>query len=102
LHILHFKFGTMYETQVDGETMRDLHRTVFEYFAQPLAVLWYVVAMSCVGIHVAHGLQSALQSLGINHPKYNCLFKCGGKLFAAGVAVGFSSLAIYCHLAGGQ
>jgi succinate dehydrogenase / fumarate reductase cytochrome b subunit len=100
LHILQFKFGPVYMTQIDGVEMRDLHKTVMEYFQGHLNTLWYVVAMICLGIHLSHGFSSAFQSLGLNHKKYNCALKCGGKLLAGFLAAGFSFLAIWAHVKG--
>lgn len=97
LHLINFKYGTYYETTVDGEVIRDLYRTVVEYFSNPLYVAWYVFAMFALGLHTAHGLQSSLQTLGANHPSYTPVFKIASGLYGIMVAFGFSALAIYCH-----
>jgi len=102
LHILGLKFGTYYETSYDGVKMRDLYRLVIEYFRQPSAVLGYVVAMLSLGIHLRHGFWSAFQSLGFNHPKYNNLLILISKAFAFIMAIGFSSLPIFCFYKGGN
>lgn len=102
LHLLQFKFGPVYMTMVDGVEMRDIYKTVIEYFQSPLNVLWYVVAMFTTGIHVSHGFWSAFQSLGFNHTKYNCTLKVSAKAFGALVALGYSSLALFCFLKGGM
>ena len=101
-HLIDFKFGPVYTTTVSGVEMRDLYKTLIEFFASPLNVAWYVFAMIALGVHVSHGFWSAFQSLGINHPKYNCTIKCVSKLFAVVVTIGYSALAIYCHLQGAQ
>jgi succinate dehydrogenase / fumarate reductase cytochrome b subunit len=64
IHILGLKFGTHYTTTVGGVEMRDIYKTTVEYFADPLHVLGYVVAVVALGIHVSHGFWSAFQSLG--------------------------------------
>lgn len=97
IHLLNFKFGTQYETTVDGVAMRDLYRTVVEYFANPLYVTWYVFAMLCLGLHTSHGFASMFQSWGINHPKYNNIIKTSSLGYGLFVAVGFSTCAIFCH-----
>ncbi|MDC0255851.1 succinate dehydrogenase cytochrome b subunit [Bacteriovoracales bacterium] len=102
LHILGLKFGTYYETSYDGVKMRDLYKLVIEYFRQPSAVLGYVVAMLSLGIHLRHGFWSAFQSLGFNHPKYNNLLILISKAFAFIMAIGFSSLPIFCFYKGGN
>lgn len=99
-HLLNMKFGTYYETTLDGVVIRDLYRTVMESFADPLNLAVYVVAMISVGIHTSHGFGSAFQSLGINHPKYNSIIKISTKLYGAVIAVGFSGVAIWAYLQG--
>lgn len=64
-------------------------------FSKPLFVGLYVVAFILLGIHLNHGFQSAFQSLGINHKKYNPIIKGASVLFCIVVAVGFSSIALF-------
>lgn len=97
LHLLNFKFGTEYATTVDGVAMRDLYKTVVEYFASPLYVAWYVFAMCTLGYHTSHGFQSAFQSWGLRHPKYTPVIDVLSLVYGVVVAFGFSAMAIYCH-----
>ena len=97
VHLLNFKFGSNYPTTVDGVAMRDLYRTVVEYFANPLYVAWYVVAMIALGLHTSHGFQSMFQSWGVNHPKYTPVIQTASLAYGLFVGAGFSILAIYCH-----
>jgi len=99
-HIMHFKYGAYYTAMVDGQEIRDIYRVVIEYFRNPVWVGWYVFAMSCLGLHLSHGFQSAFQSLGFNHPKYNCSLKLLGNAIGLFVAFGFSSLAIFSYMKG--
>lgn len=62
-HILTFKFGPYYASTEAG--VRDLYRLVVEIFKQPGYVVFYVIAMGVVGLHLRHGISSALQSLGL-------------------------------------
>ncbi len=97
IHLLNFKFGSNYSATVDGVQIRDLYRTVIEYFANPLYVVWYVFAMLTLGLHVSHGIQSVFQSWGFNHPKYTPVIQFASMAYGLFVAVGFSVLAIFCH-----
>jgi succinate dehydrogenase / fumarate reductase cytochrome b subunit len=45
-------------------------------------VIVYVVATLLVGLHLWHGVASAFQSLGIDHPRYT------RRLVAFGIAMG--------------
>lgn len=102
LHLLQFKFGPEYQTVVGGVEMRDIYKTVVEYFQSPLNVLWYVFAMIVAGIHVSHGFWSAFQSIGFNHKKYNNTIRFASHIFGAFIALGYSSLAIFCLVKGGM
>lgn len=97
IHLINFKYGSYYETTIDGETVRDLYRTVVEYFANPVYVAWYVFAMLALGLHTSHGVKSAFQTWGANHPKYNQLVELASLLYGLTVAVLFSAMAIFCH-----
>ncbi len=50
--------------------MRDLYRTEIEVFRNPLWVIFYVIGTLLVGLHMRHGVSSAFQSLGLDHPRY--------------------------------
>ncbi len=99
-HLMNLKFGTYYETTIDGVVMRDLTKTTIEYFQSVGAVVWYVVAMAAAGLHTAHGFASAFQSMGWNHGKYMKNVKRLGYLYAIVIAGGFAFLAIWCHVKG--
>ncbi|MBT7611283.1 MAG: succinate dehydrogenase cytochrome b subunit [Bacteriovoracaceae bacterium] len=102
LHLINFKYGPYYTQAYNNVEMRDLYRVMIEHFASPLNVLWYIFAVLSLGIHVSHGFWSAFQSIGFNHPKYNCILKCTSKAFAIFITLGFSAMPIYCFLQGGH
>ncbi|MEL6603724.1 MAG: succinate dehydrogenase cytochrome b subunit [Cyanobacteria bacterium J06614_10] len=62
-HLATFKFGTVYRLPGSGD--RDLARLVFETFRKPGYTAGYVVVLSLLGLHLRHGIWSALQSLGV-------------------------------------
>jgi succinate dehydrogenase / fumarate reductase, cytochrome b subunit len=100
-HLVAIKFGPEYTATYEGVAMRDLHRLLLEYFSEPLHVGLYVFCMVALGIHVSHGFWSAFQSLGFNHPRYNCGISIISKIFALVMTVGYSALPIWCYLQGG-
>ena len=51
---------------------------VKETLSQPVTTLFYIVAMAALILHISHGFWSFFQTLGINHPKYNCTIRTGG------------------------
>jgi succinate dehydrogenase / fumarate reductase cytochrome b subunit len=101
-HILGLKFGTQYTTIANGVEMRDIYKTTIEYFQEPLHIAGYITAMIALGFHTAHGLWSAFQTLGLNHPKYMPKIQCFSKLYGCFIAIGFSIFPIFCYFQGGH
>jgi succinate dehydrogenase / fumarate reductase, cytochrome b subunit len=95
IHLKTFKFGPWYDTP-DG--MRDLARLVTEEFRQPLFVVFYALSMAVVGLHLRHGLSSAFQSLGIDHPKYTPFILKAGLVVAIAMGLGFAAIPIVIFL----
>ncbi|MCH2209884.1 MAG: succinate dehydrogenase cytochrome b subunit [Fuerstiella sp.] len=63
--------------------------------------LVYVMGLLALGIHLSHGFRSALQTLGINHPRWNPLLEIISLLFAWTITLGFFSLVIWAALTSG-
>ena len=100
VHLKTFKFGPNYDTVVDGQTIRDLHKLVMETFQKPVYVLGYVASMIFLGFHLRHGFWSAFQSLGIHHPRYTPIIYTVGMIVAVVVAVGFLGIPIWVYFTG--
>lgn len=104
-HLIALKFGPGieqgYVTTINGETARDLHRLVYEYFANPLNVALYVIVMVLLGFHLRHGFWSAFQSLGASHPKYSPVISTTGFVLAILLAVGFLLIPIWIFINNG-
>ena len=66
VHVRAFRYGTEYEWPAGG---RDLYRLEIENFSNPLMVGFYILSMIVVGSHLWHGISSAFQSLGVDHPR---------------------------------
>lgn len=49
----------------------DVYRNVVEGFQVPLIAGVYIVGNLALGFHIFHGIYSAFQTLGANHPRYN-------------------------------
>ena len=61
----------------------------------PISAIVYFVGSIALGYHVLHGVESAFQTLGLNHPKYTPIVKSLSKIFALIVALGFGSFPIW-------
>jgi|SRR5688500_14699161 len=96
LHLKTFKFGAYYDAAEPG--VRDLYRLTLEVFHKPGYVIWYVVAMILVGMHLRHGITSALQSLGAIPAGMTRTVLTAGAIVAALVAGGFALIPIWVYL----
>jgi succinate dehydrogenase / fumarate reductase cytochrome b subunit len=78
------------------------HLTIFDIvsktFSNPLYVVFYILAMIIAGLHVSHGLWSAFQTLGANHPKYMPIIMMASLVFSLIVGIGFGFLPVYISL----
>jgi succinate dehydrogenase / fumarate reductase cytochrome b subunit len=66
-HILHFTVGSLHPDFVAG----DAYRNVILGFQSWWVTGFYTVTLVMVTFHLYHGLWSAFQTVGANHPKYN-------------------------------
>ncbi len=66
-HILHFTTGTFLPGWREGTVGANV---VLGFQSTPVAI-FYLVAMLFLGLHFSHGIWSAFQTLGLNHPSYN-------------------------------
>lgn len=87
LHLLNFTF-----VDKAGQTSFQVVSTTF---ASPVTVVFYMFAMIVVGVHVSHGLWSAFQSIGANHPKYMPFIHVVSIVFSLVIGAGFGVLPIY-------
>ena len=68
-HLLHFTIGVewVHREFVQGEA----YQNVVYGFQNPVVSGFYVLALVMLTFHVYHGLWSAFQTVGANHPQYN-------------------------------
>ena len=76
------------------QTQRNIVQIITEKYSQPQWIILYIAFMIVVALHVRHGLWSAFQTIGANHPKYMPVLEKLSVLFAVLVGVGFGSLPI--------
>jgi succinate dehydrogenase / fumarate reductase, cytochrome b subunit len=97
-HLADFKFEVGF-----GDRLHTL--TPYEKAHVILSSSWqaglYLAGSIMLGLHVSHGFQSAFQSLGINHPKFNGSLRLLSAAFGWIIAVGFASFPIMWYCFGG-
>ena len=84
-HLLTFRF-------VDHSI--GFYQMVTSAFRSPVFVAVYVGGALALVLHLTHGMQSAFQTLGLNHPKYTPFIKIGGWLVAL-TMTGFALISVY-------
>lgn len=90
VHLTNFTF-------VD-KTGTTIFQIVSDAFQNPATVIFYTLVMVVVALHVSHGLWSAFQTIGANHPKYMPAVMAASIILAVVVGIGFGFLPIYFSL----
>jgi succinate dehydrogenase / fumarate reductase, cytochrome b subunit len=85
-HLAHLTFGMPAGNYEHSAT--DVYANLTNGFRVPVVALFYAAANAMLGLHLRHGAWSFLQSLGLNHPRYNDRLRFGTLAFATLVTVG--------------
>lgn len=102
-HLRDFTFGdkvgpvTVVAGVNDGQSL-GLFGLVWNSFLYLPRTIAYILFVSCVGMHLSHGVQSLFQTLGFNHHRYTPLINRVSIALGIIVAVGFSSIPLYVLL----
>jgi succinate dehydrogenase / fumarate reductase cytochrome b subunit len=92
-------FGEMpYQTLSDGTKIKDLHLITTSAFQNPIYTFFYVFCMLALSLHLKHGVESAIQTVGLKLPSYEKLFKYGATLIAFSIPAVFASIPIYLFI----
>ncbi len=97
-HLLDFTFSNQHGVRsvINGHSY-GLYGVVVNAFADPLHGLLYIIAMCFLGLHLAHGVESFIQTLGFNHARWAKGLKCFSGCFALAIVVGYSSIPVYIY-----
>jgi succinate dehydrogenase / fumarate reductase cytochrome b subunit len=96
VHVAQIKYGPTYE--IGDPPVRDLYRTEVDVFSSRLGGGIYVVCMVLIGLHLRHGISSAFQSLGVDHPVYTRRLVVLGTVLAILIGGGFAVIPIWVYL----
>jgi succinate dehydrogenase / fumarate reductase cytochrome b subunit len=77
LHLAHYTWRVIFFTGegVDELGRPDIYDMVIQGFSNPVVAIFYIACMVVLGFHLHHGLSSMFQTMGLNHSKYNYLFR---------------------------
>ena len=77
-------FGEMpYQHFDDGTKIKDLYQVTTSAFNNPLYTFFYVFSMIVLSFHLRHGIESAVQTMGLNTLRYKTLLK----IISGGIAI---------------
>ena len=89
-------FGEMpYQYLEDGSKIKDLHLITTTAFQNPLYTLFYVLCMATLSLHLKHGVESAIQTIGLKSQKYQKVFKYVAMTLAFLIPAIFASIPIF-------
>jgi succinate dehydrogenase / fumarate reductase, cytochrome b subunit len=97
VHLKQFKFGAWYQT-VSENPVRDIYRTEIEVFSNPLWVAFYFLCTAVIALHLRHGIASAFQSIGLDHPLYTRRLTGIGVALAILVGGGLAVIPVLVYL----
>jgi succinate dehydrogenase / fumarate reductase cytochrome b subunit len=90
-HLMHLTFGVTPGYEFDSANVYD---NVVLGFQRWYVSLLYVVANMFLGIHLFHGVWSMMQTVGLQHPRYDHLRRLAAALFAFAITAGNLSFPI--------
>jgi succinate dehydrogenase / fumarate reductase, cytochrome b subunit len=99
LHLLHFTFPVIRPDNFAGRNFDvmsrpDVFRMVSLGFRDPLISVFYIAGIAGLGLHLAHGIQSLFQSLGLKNERTEQAIMRAGMLIAVLLFLGFISLPV--------
>ena len=100
LHIIDMKLKVDpfvdYSPSFNAENVPDNEfQAVKAVLSNPMNAFFYFSALIALGIQLSHGIRSALQTLGINHKRWNLILNFVCVALAWTIAAGFMSLVVW-------
>jgi succinate dehydrogenase / fumarate reductase, cytochrome b subunit len=91
-HILHLTTGHVQPDLAYEFQRHDAYENVIAGFRVWWVSAVYVVGVIALGMHLYHGLWSAMQTLGINNAKYNLYRRPGAAAIAILITIGYLTI----------
>jgi len=90
-HLLHLTAGIIdpsFADKLDVRGQRDVYAKMIHAFQNPLLASVYLAAQVVLGLHLSHAVSGSLQTLGLEHPALNRVFRGAGPAVALIVVLG--------------
>jgi succinate dehydrogenase / fumarate reductase cytochrome b subunit len=95
-HLLHFTAGIIHPDATF--TQGDVYGNVVSGFKVWWVSLWYIFAISLLGVHLSHGIWSMFQSVGLAGKRQTPLLKIAARAIAILIVLGYISIPISVYL----
>ncbi len=89
--------GKTYVIQEEVKSAKTRHNTykmVVTSFRNPIISICYIIGVILLAFHLTHAIQSAFQTLGLNHPRYFGYITAGSNLLSILIAVCLISIPV--------
>lgn len=91
-HLAHYTFLWVQPSIKEAGQNLDVYSMVIGGFSLPFNVFLYLAGLACLLVHLNHGASSFFQSLGLNHDRYNGLFRKVGPVLSILLFIGYASI----------
>ncbi len=99
-HLLHLTVRTVGPAPaepIDAMGRIDVYARLVEGFNDPLFVALYLAAMTILGLHLWHAVESLFQTLGVNHESYRAIISFLAPALSILIAVGFAMIPLLVY-----
>lgn len=91
LHLSDMRFAH-WNLRLKNDSSLDPASHALHILHDPISASVYLLGSLVLGVHLAHGFQSAFKTVGLNHPKYTPLLSKLSVLFGIVIGLGFASM----------
>ena len=100
IHFINFYFVKLGITDPPAGPMavannHDFYHMAINLFSNTWYSIIYIILIVILGFHMNHAIQSAFQSLGLNHSKYTPFIKAVGTIYSIVIPLGFITIPVY-------
>ncbi len=97
IHLFHFFFVRLGFVEIPEIALheKDFYNMAILTFTNPLYSAIYLISFVFLGFHLKHAFQSAFQTFGLHHNKYNMFIKVVATIYALVISIGFAIIPIY-------
>jgi succinate dehydrogenase / fumarate reductase cytochrome b subunit len=96
LHFINFFFVKLgWVNPPAGVGTHDFYTMSVLLFQNKIYSIIYIAFFIFLGFHLNHSIQSAFQTLGLNHNKYNSAVKIVSTIYSLIICIGFSIIPVY-------